>query len=327
MVTSPASQDWAAERLREIGIETIGPIERLDARAWSRQFRIPTSAGSVYFKCSPPAFGHEAALTRALSEWFPGDVPEVLAIDAERNWMLTADFGPDQRFTEPARILLACAEMIPTFTGIQVNAARHVEDMLETGCPDHRLAVLPDLFDELVAGPGDPELLIGHPRGLTPEEFGRLRLLTRDFRKICGRLASFSLPETVVHADIWRGNFVVTEDGPLIFDWAESVVAHPFCSLEVILRDVDALSGGDQLFLSRIRDTYLKAWRHFERRDRLDEAAGLAAVPALVSRALMWRNAVGDLDADTRPLFEGAVAEQLRTLVRRPAELASLHRS
>ncbi|WP_165964071.1 phosphotransferase [Actinomadura sp. KC216] len=319
-VMAAAAENWAAERLRDAGVEVGGPVERLGARAWSRQFRIPTSVGYVYFKSSPPAFGHEAALTRALCEWFPGNVPEVLAIDAGRNWMLTADFGADQRSMEPERILRACAEMIPAFTGIQVNAARRVGELLDLGCPDHRLAVLPGLFDELVSGGGDLELLIGGPHGLAPEELERLRLLARPFRETCGRLASFALPETVVHADIWRGNFVIAEGGPLVFDWAESMVAHPFYSLEVIRQDVRMLSPGDHASLSRITDVYLDAWGRYGSRGRLAEAVRLAAAPALVSRALMWRDAISGLDERARPRYAGAVADRLRALLRHPFE-------
>ena len=317
-VVSPTSESWAAERLRDAGMEVAGPVERLGTRAWSRQFRVLTSAGYVYFKSSPPAFGHEAALTRALCAWFPGDVPEVLAIDAERNWMLTADFGADQRSMPPERILRACAEMIPAFTRIQVNAARRAGELLDLGCPDHRLAVLPGLFDDLVSGGGDLDPLTGDPHGLTPRERERLRLLARPFRETCRRLAAFDVPETVVHADIWRGNFVITENGPLVFDWAESVVAHPFYSLEVIRKDVRMLSPGDHASLARITDSYLDAWADRGTRDRLAEAVRLAAAPALVSRALMWRDAVAGLDDDARPRYAGAAAGPLRELLRHP---------
>ncbi|GLW62542.1 hypothetical protein Arub01_07860 [Actinomadura rubrobrunea] len=318
-MNSSAPENWAADRLREAGVDVTGPIERLGVRAWSRQFRIPTAAGYVYFKSSGPAFGHEAALTRALSEWFPGDVPEVLAVDAERNWMLTADFGPAAEFREPAEILRGYTEMIPVFTRIQVGAAGRVDDLAGTGCPDHRLDVLPDLFDELVRDPAAGASAAG-PRGLTSEERERLRGLSRDFRETCGLLASYGVPETVVHADIWRGNFLLTANGPLIFDWAESMIAHPFFSLEVVLQDVRALAPGDRRWASRIADAYLRAWERHDRPDRLAEAARLAAAPALVSRALMWRDAIGGLDARARAPYEGAVAEHLRALLRRPPE-------
>lgn len=322
-MTFAAAQEWATDRLRAVGVEVTGPVERLGVRAWSRQFRVPSTAGHVYFKSSPPAFGHEAALTRALGAWFPGDVPEVLAVDVVRNWMLTADFGPVRRCSEPGQVLRAYAEMIPVFTGIQVNAAHHVDALLRTGCPDHRLAVLPDLFEALVSGRGDPELLTGRPHGLTADEHGRLRGLVPDFREVCGLLASFAIPETVVHADIWRGNFLLTEDGPLVFDWAESVIAHPFLSLEVMLGDVRALVPGDEGALSRVRDAYLEAWRHLATPGRLAGAARLVAAPALVSRALMWRDATRGLDAELRPRYEGAPADHLRALLGRLPGLVS----
>ncbi|MFI6515437.1 phosphotransferase [Spirillospora sp. NPDC050679] len=308
-------EDWAKERLRASGTEVTGPVERTGARAWSSQFRVPTASGHVYFKSSPPAFGHEAALTLALSEWFPGDVPEVVAADPERNWMLTADFATEGEFRDPGCVLREYPRMISVFTRIQVDSAPRVEELLATGCPDHRLEKLPDLYDELVSEPGDPQA-----RGLTSDERRELRRLARDFRETCGLLAAHAVPETVVHADLWRGNFLVSAGRPLIFDWAESMVAHPFFSLMVVLQDVRALAPGDDRRPAQITDAYLRAWRHVAPESRLAEAARLAAAPALVSRALMWRNAIAGLDARHRSRYEGTVADQLRSLLRHPPE-------
>ncbi|GLZ06798.1 phosphotransferase [Actinomadura sp. NBRC 104412] len=309
-------QEWTAERLRRAGITITGPAEQAETRAWSCQFRVPTTAGTVYFKSSPPAFGHEAALTRALAEWSPGDVPEVLAADPDRNWMLTADFGTGRRYADPARFVHAYTEMIPAFVRIQANASRHVGELGCTGCPDHRLATLPERFDTLVreAAGGGP---LAGPRGLAPDELSALRRLTGPFGETCRRLAAHGVPETVVHADIWRGNFLLTARGPVVFDWAESMIGHPFLSLEVMLADVRTLVPGDRDALDLVRDTYLEEWR---RRGipagRAEAAVRLTAAPALVSRALMWRDAIAGLDDATRPRYEGAVAQHLRHLRR-----------
>ena len=75
---------------------TLPQTERVDQYAtWSVSslLRIETAAGRYYFKAAPPIFGHEAAVTEVLAKRFPDAIPRPIAIDGERGWMLTADFG------------------------------------------------------------------------------------------------------------------------------------------------------------------------------------------------------------------------------------------
>jgi hypothetical protein len=82
---------------------------------------------------------------------------------------------------------------------------------------------------------------------------------------------------------------------------------------------VRTVAPGDRAVLSRISRTYLDGWKEYESPERLAEAARLAAVPAIVSRALMWRDAVIGIDGETRLRYEGTVAEHLRALLRQPS--------
>jgi hypothetical protein len=306
---------WSVDQLRALGTEVTGRVEQLDLRAWSAQLQIPTTAGVVYFKASPSFFGHEPELTGMLSEWFPEHFPEVLAISPGRHWMLTADFGPVPRLADPGEVLATYLAVAPCLAAVQRYAAQRSDILLEVGCPDHRLGTLPALFEQLAEDASAVEL--AGDWHLTVEERGQLRILTAELTETCTALAQSGVPESVCHLDIWRGNFCLRDGRPLIFDWAESVVAHPFVSLQLMLRDVRMAMPGDSDAERRIRDAYLVEWSGHGGRDQLVEEVDRSADLATVSQALLLRDALAALEPQLRTPYQGAIANPLRDLIRR----------
>ncbi|MCA1672766.1 MAG: aminoglycoside phosphotransferase family protein, partial [Actinobacteria bacterium] len=306
---------WSVDRLRASGIEVTGPVEQLGIRAWSAQLRIPTKVGVVYFKASPSFFGHEPELTHALSEWFPEHLPEVLAVCPGRHWMLTADFGPVPRLVDPAEVLAAYLAVAPCLAAIQRHAAQRCDFLLGVGCPDHRLGTLPALFEQLVEDASSVEL--AGDRHLTVDERGQLRSLAAELTETCTALAQLGVPESICHLDIWRGNFCFRDGRPFVFDWAESAVAQPFVSLQLMLRDVRMAAPGDCDAERRVRDAYLTEWAGHSGRNQLVEAADRSADLATVSQALLLRDALAALEPHRRRPYQGAIADQLKDLIHR----------
>ena len=60
-------------------------------RRRSTVLRVPTTEGDLYFKAVSAIHLFEAALTGLLAELQPGRVPEVVAMDARRGWLLMRD--------------------------------------------------------------------------------------------------------------------------------------------------------------------------------------------------------------------------------------------
>ncbi|MBW5424103.1 hypothetical protein GKQ77_21465 [Streptomyces sp. BG9H] len=309
---------WAAEELHGIGVEVVGPAEQDGFRAWSCQLRLPTTAGVVHLKASPPPHAHEPALTRLLAEWFPGAVPRVLAWDSDRRLMLTADFGPVSRPVGAARVAAGFAAVARRIGVIQRQAAAYAAEIAATGCPAHRLTLLPERFEGLLdevrgGGPGKritPVRRSGQGE-LTDEESLRLRRLVPALARDCARLAALDLPESVVHHDLWRGNFRVEGDEALVFDWADSVLTHPFLQLDVLLGDL-AAAGGSAGDRERVLGGYLAAWAGHRPPTRLREGAALAARIAPVSRALLMRDRLTGAPSHIRRRYRGAVTAPLR---------------
>ena len=294
---------WADEQLRRAGNPPVGAPEQPFLRAWSFQLRIPVAHGAVYFKASPPVFGHEAEVTRLRSDRFPASIPRVLATDKKRHWMLTDDFGPVHR-PASAGAVEAYVRMVPQLAAIQRFTEGHTRELSAAGCPDHRTTRLPELLSELIE---DDERLESAERH-------RLADYVPNFRDLCAELESAGVPDSLVHLDIWRGNFTDRATGPLLFDWAESVLGHPFISLDEALRDLRSAAPGDENAARRVTDAYLRQWSGLAPMEHLVRAARLAATAGIVSRALLWQDALKTLDPERARPYAGTVAAQLREL-------------
>ena len=258
-----ASQ-WTRHTLDRLGYRVTGPVEQLRSWTVSTVMSVPTDGGTVYFKASPPMFAHEPVITRALAERFPAHVPRVLAVDAERHWMLMADFGA----TTLAEIEdeTVWREALGALARIQRAYVGRTERLLEMGCPDRRLHVLTDQIEDLLADP-DAQLP-GHPLGLSDQETEALRGLGPTLSDMCARLADYGVPETLEHGDLDVGNAFVRDGACIYMDWSDSSVAHPFFTPVNVCgwrRDTEAM-----------RDAYLEPWTELGPVSRLREAYRLA---------------------------------------------------
>ncbi|BBJ37334.1 hypothetical protein SSPO_000520 [Streptomyces antimycoticus] len=311
------ASEWSVEQLAELGRAVTGPVEQLDSRLWSALLRIPTSAGDVYFKAVPSVFGHEPALTQALDHWFPGSVPHVIAIDADRHWMLTDDFGKSDESVDGQQLVESYLRIVPYYAQMQVKAVDRVAVLLALGCPRRPTSQLPDRLEELLE---DVSLLyLGEENGLTSEEHGELRRFLPRFREICAKLDEFAIPETLMHSDAWRGNFILDGPGkgagPLIFDWAESAVSHPFYSLTIMLKDIRESVSGAERAISQVAEAYLAEWTDYAAPGQLVTALKLSTTPGIVNRTVEWRNGIAELEPERALFYRYAIPVNLRRLI------------
>jgi Phosphotransferase enzyme family len=274
--------DWLAEASSWIRarVDVAGEIEQPHVRWWSTVLRVPTAEGDLYFKAVAPVHRFEAALTARLAELQPQRVTEVVDVDVERGWFLMQDAGTRLReLVETPQDLHHWERLLPEYAQLQIEVAPHAPEFLAVGVPDERLAVLPDLLRELLAG---------RPPGLTDDEHRRAIAAVPRFEEMCRALAEDGLPETIQHDDLHDGQAFVRDGRYLVFDWGDSCVSHPFHSLTVTLRSVawrlDLSPGGAEL--RRLRDAYLEPF------GRGPEIADLAYRTGTVARAIAWQRMV-----------------------------------
>jgi hypothetical protein len=175
---------WIYAELERQGLTASGPIEQPHVRPWSTVLRVPTSAGVLFFKATAPMLAHEPALTLALARTRPDCMPEVVAADVGRRWMLLRDSGESLRSRIQAEQDIGrWHAVLPLYAGVQIEMVGRVPDLLALGALDRRLATLAGQYRQLL---GDTDaMLIGQPNGLTLEEYERLCALAPRFAELC----------------------------------------------------------------------------------------------------------------------------------------------
>jgi hypothetical protein len=280
---------WVQERLDEHGIAQVGEIEQPHVRWWSTVLRIPTQEGDLWFKANAAPHAFEAQLLAIFERVHPGHVPELVAVDPGRGWQLMRDGGEQLReVMRSTRDLHHWQSLLPDYAEFQLALALHVEEILEAGVPDERLAVLP----AHLAGVLDDRdtCMIGRENGLTEDEHRSLEALLPDFAERCTRLTAVGIPETIQHDDLHDGNVFVNDGRYLIFDWGDSCVSHPFHSLIVMMRALvyrlEIPPGGPDVL--RLRNAYLEPFARYGAPDELVEAVDLAQYIGTASRSMNW---------------------------------------
>jgi hypothetical protein len=199
---------------------------------------VPLRDGSLaWLKLCAPVQAFEPRLTAALHRRWPDRIVEVLAYDEERAWLLLADGGtPVGAF---GNVEDAWAAALPLYAELQRGEEPHVAEHIAGGVTDRRLAVLPALYDDMLA----------RELPLEPEEIDALRRIAPAFADRCAALSG-AVPETLDHSDLHIGN-VYARDGRILFlDWGDTVVSHPFFSL----------ARADDVWDDQLRAAYLGPW-------------------------------------------------------------------
>jgi hypothetical protein len=272
---------WIEAKVGRTGSQMLGPPEQL--RAWDRScvFRVPTSAGNLYFKALPRMFAHELPLLERLSDWHPRNFPRLLAVDAQRLWLLMEDFGGTALHTvaEVAVWEAALAEL----GRLQIELAPKASTLVANGVPYRELDWLSTHIDWLLDSL--PGLNVYGRTPLSGEELSQLREFAPRLKAMCSELESYNLPLSLEHGDLSASNIVVN-DRFIYFDWSDCSITHPFFSLTVFYGEGGVTLPNAPHVEARLRDAYLQPWTRFEPLDRLRSAFELAQVLAPLHGAL-----------------------------------------
>ncbi len=277
---------WAAGQLRAHGA-VLQRMEQVKHWGISSVIRLKTDREDFYFKApqtSQPLFANEARVTAHLAALFPGRVPEPLAVDVARDWMLLRDFGTTASWRGPPEKRVA---LYRQFARLQIESIAHVDGLLQAGCLDRRLDVL--------AGQIDP--LLGSERAtarVDPARLAALRALAPELKALCNRLASYGLPATLVHGDLHTGNTFIGDSDFVVYDWTDACIAHPFFDLSFVAQEQD------REIADLLVRAYLEPWQDFEPLPRLQEMWAIARVLTLLHHAFSYASIVQNLEPDSK---------------------------
>src|SRR5690606_29162236 len=89
------AHDWIAAQVASQGWTLTGEIEL--GRKWciTCMFKVPTDAGTLYFKAVPDTFSREIEITRYLGALYPDSIPSIVAAEPDEHWLLMRDFNAE----------------------------------------------------------------------------------------------------------------------------------------------------------------------------------------------------------------------------------------
>jgi aminoglycoside/choline kinase family phosphotransferase len=226
--------------------------------------------GTAYLKCSGEHFRAEAAVTRALAARSPLLLPDVVAVEPERGWLLMRDLDAPELGDQPESTwgvgLDALAALQQTWLG-------RTDELLALGAEDRPLTALAVWVEELAT---DAELL----NHLTPDERAQWSAAVPAMVESCRRLADLGPGPSLVHGDFHPWNVTAGAGGARVFDWTDASVAHPFLDLVTyVMRSSDPGRRGTML------RRYLEHWTAHLSADALEEAGRLALVVGALHQA------------------------------------------
>jgi hypothetical protein len=309
---------WIRSALGKNDLQLIGEIEQPHIRQWSTVMTVPTSDGTLFFKASSALLDYETVLTDYLARFRPEISPELLGIDFKRHWMLMRDAGtPLRHFIRSEKSIALWRDVLPLYVTLQKDMTNHRTQLLALGVMDRRLAKLPALFEDLIVDKS--AMLLDQEESLTSDEYARLKDFGPAFGRMCEKLASFGIPETIHHDDFHDGNIFVRPGKITFTDWGESAVTHPFFTLVVMMRGVDNSIGVDYSPESGlVRDMYLEQWTSHGSLEELKSIAKLAQRIGHVNRALTWKISLDEMPEELRAEYAIAVPSYLKDFINYP---------
>jgi hypothetical protein len=310
------AKQWIDHELHQHGVQRLGTIAQPHIRPWSTVLQIPSNAGVFYFKAVIPDLACEAELTQALFRWYPDRVPQILAVDKQRGWLLMEDGGLRLReIVETMDDIHHWESLLPDYAKLQQECIHHVDELLEMGVYDRRLAVLPEKFRELLHN--GEAIGLHHPDGLTPDECRQLQNCGDIVAHLCEELAACGIPETLHHGDLHDGNVFVLNGHYRLFDWGDSSISHPFFSVHSAYEGLKKRFNLDNhsLWLNRLKLSYLQVWSDYASEQQLESAFDLTQRLSPIPAALRWLPVISSMDTAARDKYAGAIPELMRELL------------
>jgi len=295
---------WLAAELVRLGRRLVA-VEQQKVWGISTVLRVRTDRGDLWFKASAPLplFVNEAVVTQRLATRFPGYVPEPVALDPDRGWILFEPFDA-LGWDEP---LETRRKLFRRFAELQVRSAGDTAASLADGCLDRRLPVLARQVEELLA---NRRAL----HRLDPGEVRAVRRIAPRLQEAIRRLDELGLPAALVHGDLHPANAMRLDGEIAYFDWTDACVAHPFVDLHSLQWEPE------EAIREALLDAYLGPWRAVAGEETLREAVVLSRVATPLHHAVSYATIAASLEPASRPELDAAHTF-LREAVARAREL------
>jgi hypothetical protein len=323
---TPARQAWyqevhewltGAARSGDIGdIGAVKQVTTVKERPWSVVLRVDFQKATAYFKACGAGGSHEPGLLLHLQRGWAHSIPEMLAVDVGRGWILMADGGHPLRevFDLPGQ-LAVLRRLLPAYAELQSATMQSIEAFLRLGLPDRRLHRLPELLEELISG---EVIAVGRSARAAAELRASVRRWLPGFEQCCADLAAAPYSAALDHGDLHPGNVLMRGEDYRFGDWGDSCVTHPFVSMgvtfEMVLSQLSAVDRDEHA--RQLRDAYLEPWATYGSPAFLEADFRRALWVSHAVRALDFARMFAGGDEESRARWQPLVARPLEQWAR-----------
>jgi hypothetical protein len=294
---------WITGALDSLGLGPQSAVTCVRERIWGAVHRVELPERVLFFKATGPGGRHEPPIVADIAGRWPGLVPDVLAADLDRSWLLMDDHGtPMWDSVDPAGQVAIFERILPHYAEMQRGSRELLGRWIDAGAPDRRVSGLPALLDGLLSGE-----LWRDPLPLDPDERRAIDATVPLFASVCAELGATPFADAVDHSDLHGGNVLVGRGEPRLVDWGDSCITHPFASPFVIYQHAVAKLPASERRVAalRHRDVYLDAWSDDASPDDLRRAFVQAIWIAHVVRALNFAHHLDDTGPDAAEWSRG----------------------
>ena len=299
------AEEWIRARLSDLGYALAGAIEHTHVRPWGTVVRVPTDRGLLWFKANIAPLAFELPLVERLAAQ---GVPQLVASEPARGWMLMEDAGPlvSELYGEnpPLAVWL---QFLREYAELQVAAASAADELIAAGVPDRRLPRVLEPFQRVLES--DRLVQPPTPDALTNEELDRVHALMPKLQESVNVLAALGLPDSVQQDDLHPWNVCVRDGVYRFIDWGDACISQPMLSLEIPLQWI----GGEGAVEAKA--AYLEPWSALRPREDLLAATDAAALLAQVTGVLKWELINSVLSDEERAGYEQGIPRRLRHLL------------
>lgn len=303
---------WVQAALAKRGMAVTEPLRESETRPWSTVWTLGTDRGRAWFKECETVNRIEPAVHRALAQIAPQYVDAPLGVEPERGWLLTSDGGTTLAGSGPAGSRGVAADTIAAllidYAALQRATMGRQDELRDAGLP----AVAPQCAAGTAAAQASlmGSYPVDDPRHLTDGQVQAVLDAGPALTEAAEVLAAGPVPLGFDHADLFPRNvFLPRAEGHphRFFDFAESVWAHPFGSLVMLMPELrhrwniatpaDALDCRDPR-IRAIVDAYLGCWTDLASPAHLRVLAEAALRIAPLHRSTPWLRTLAEADTD-----------------------------
>lgn len=274
------ARDWIEVNLPQGVSGQTWRIAQIRSWSISSVWRLTSGDSQLYFKASPRYFASEAAITQDVANQFPEISPTLIAIEPDEGWMLMEDLGDLTLGSADSTELWR--DTMKTIALVQQGYLNRMDTLGEMHLEKRTVRAIIQGLESWLEDPSRSSL-----RMYQTENQNALRRLGPSLESIDSMarwLEELGLPQTLEHGDLDSGNVFIRNDAPVLMDWSDACISHPFFT---------PLTPAQARRWPQIVDAYLSEWTGYASLETLRRGFRIAKPLAALESAFHYhRNIV-----------------------------------